>query len=41
VSAELGRPEHHEFRWLDFAAARGLAVPRVAAVLHWAEELTG
>src|SRR5512146_917831 len=24
VSAELGRPEHHEFRWLPFDAARSL-----------------
>jgi bis(5'-nucleosidyl)-tetraphosphatase len=36
VSAELGRPEHHEFRWLNFDEARRLAVPRVAAVLDWA-----
>jgi bis(5'-nucleosidyl)-tetraphosphatase len=37
VSAELGRPEHHEFRWLDPAAARKLVVPRLAAVLDWVE----
>jgi bis(5'-nucleosidyl)-tetraphosphatase len=36
VSAELGRPEHHEFRWLGFDEARSLTVPRVAAVLDWA-----
>jgi bis(5'-nucleosidyl)-tetraphosphatase len=35
VSAELGRPEHHEFRWLDVVAARKLVVPRLAAVLDW------
>jgi|SRR5688572_10174975 len=35
----LGAPEHHEFRWLKFDAARQLAVPRIAAVLAWAEEL--
>jgi bis(5'-nucleosidyl)-tetraphosphatase len=35
VSAELGRPEHHEFRWLDLVVARKLVVPRIAAVLDW------
>jgi bis(5'-nucleosidyl)-tetraphosphatase len=35
VSAELGRPEHHEFRWLDLVVARKLFVPRIAAVLDW------
>jgi bis(5'-nucleosidyl)-tetraphosphatase len=33
ISAELGRPEHHEYRWLSFDAAARLVVPRVAAVL--------
>jgi 8-oxo-dGTP pyrophosphatase MutT (NUDIX family) len=33
---ELGRPEHHEFRWLDFEGARKLLVPRVEKVLTWA-----
>jgi len=36
VNRELGTPEHHEFRWLTFDAARSLAVPRIAAVLDWA-----
>jgi bis(5'-nucleosidyl)-tetraphosphatase len=36
VSAELGRPEHDEFRWLPFAEARTLLVPRLQAVLDWA-----
>lgn len=36
VSPELGRPEHHEFRWLDHAAARALLVPRLQRVLDWA-----
>ena len=41
ISAELGRPEHHEFRWLSFEAARGLAVPRIQAVLDWARGVVG
>ncbi len=39
VSPELGRPEHHEFRWLSFEAAGERAVPRIAAVLEWARTL--
>lgn len=38
VSEELGHPEHDEFRWLEYDAARGLLVPRVLAVLDWAEK---
>jgi bis(5'-nucleosidyl)-tetraphosphatase len=34
---ELGHPEHDEFRWLPYEAARALLVPRVAAVLDWAQ----
>lgn len=37
VSAELGRPEHHEYRWFSWEAARKVTVARVAAVLQWAE----
>jgi bis(5'-nucleosidyl)-tetraphosphatase len=36
VSVELGRPEHHEFRWLAFDEAGALLVPRVAAIIAWA-----
>ncbi|MEK7816582.1 MAG: bis(5'-nucleosyl)-tetraphosphatase [Pseudomonadota bacterium] len=38
VSAELGHPEHDEFRWLSYDKAKELLVPRVAAVLDWAEK---
>ena len=36
VSPELGHPEHDEFRWLDYDSARPLLVPRVQAILDWA-----
>jgi 8-oxo-dGTP pyrophosphatase MutT (NUDIX family) len=36
VSVELGRPEHHEFKWLTFADAAAQVVPRVRDVLLWA-----
>jgi bis(5'-nucleosidyl)-tetraphosphatase len=39
VSPVLGRPEHHEFRWLGYRAARVLLVPRVQRVLDWAEAI--
>jgi 8-oxo-dGTP pyrophosphatase MutT (NUDIX family) len=38
VSPELGRPEHHEFRWVSFDEAEELMPPRLAAVLEWAKE---
>lgn len=36
VSAELGRPEHHEYRWVTLDEALGLVVPRIGAVVTWA-----
>lgn len=33
---ELGRPEHHEWRWVDYEEARRLLGERVGAVLDWA-----
>lgn len=39
VSAELGRPEHQEFRWLAFENAEELVVPRLQEVLAWAARL--
>jgi len=38
INPELGMPEHHEYRWLTPADALGRVVPRVAAVLAWAQE---
>ncbi len=38
---DLGRPEHHEWRWVEPAAARALVGARVADVLDWAWRLTG
>jgi 8-oxo-dGTP pyrophosphatase MutT (NUDIX family) len=36
ISAELGRPEHDEFRWLSFDDAEDVLPPRLAIVLDWA-----
>jgi 8-oxo-dGTP pyrophosphatase MutT (NUDIX family) len=37
VSEELGRPEHHEYRWFTATEARRQASPRLKPVLQWAE----
>ena len=37
ISPELGRPEHHEYRWASFDEAQELLPPRLAAVLEWAQ----
>ena len=38
VSTALGRPEHHEFRWVSFDEAEDLLPPRLAGVLGWARQ---
>lgn len=40
VNPELSRPEHHEYRWLDYSTARSRLVPRLQAILQWANKLT-
>ena len=37
VSKELGRPEHHEYRWVTADQAEELLPPRLAIVLEWAK----
>ena len=37
VSKELGRPEHHEYRWVTLDQAEELLPPRLAVVLEWAK----
>ena len=39
ISAELGRPEHNEYRWASQEEARALLPPRLIPVLEWAKEL--
>lgn len=38
-SPELGRPEHHEFRWATRDGAARLLPPRLQPVLEWAATL--
>ncbi len=36
VNPALGRPEHHEYRWLPLDTALALTVPRLQRILRWA-----
>jgi 8-oxo-dGTP pyrophosphatase MutT (NUDIX family) len=36
ISAELGRPEHDEYRWVSFDEARTLLPQRLLPILDWA-----
>ena len=38
VVPELGKPEHHEWRWVDYEQALGLVSPRVLPVVDWAHD---
>jgi len=39
VSKELGRPEHHEYRWITQEEAEELLPPRLGIVLEWARRM--
>ncbi|CAG9184958.1 NUDIX domain-containing protein [Cupriavidus pinatubonensis] len=41
VSPELGRPEHHEFRWVPLGAAHELMPSRFWPILQWAQDVIG
>ena len=41
ISPELGIPEHHEYRWVDFNEAYDMASPRVRLVVQWARQVVG
>jgi 8-oxo-dGTP pyrophosphatase MutT (NUDIX family) len=39
ISEELGRPEHHEYRWMGYHEARDHLASRVVSILDWAHAL--
>ncbi len=39
VNPELGRPEHHEYRWVSFDEGERLLGPRLRPVLAWARRI--
>ena len=38
VNPELGRPEHEEYRWVDYPAAHKLLPARLQIILEWAAQ---
>jgi 8-oxo-dGTP pyrophosphatase MutT (NUDIX family) len=36
VNPDLGTPEHHEARWVDYARALSMVSPRLQPVMRWA-----
>lgn len=38
ISEEIGRPEHHEYRWLPYEEAHALLGDRLKTVLRWAQD---
>lgn len=41
IRPELGRPEHHEWRWFSLDEALAYVSPRVEPVVRWAAETIG
>lgn len=38
INVEMGKPEHEEYRWVNFEEAKLLAGDRIKKVLSWAED---
>ncbi len=39
VNPEIGRPEHHEYRWVDYRELMDLAPKRLSNIVAWAGEV--
>jgi bis(5'-nucleosidyl)-tetraphosphatase len=39
INPGIGKPEHHEYRWLSHKELRALAPARLHAVIDWAQRL--
>ena len=39
VNPELGRPEHHEYRWLSYDEIRRLSPKRLLMIIDWANDI--
>ena len=39
VNPEIGKPEHHEYRWVPYEAVRKLAPDRLLPIIDWANEI--
>jgi 8-oxo-dGTP pyrophosphatase MutT (NUDIX family) len=40
INPELGFPEHHEARWVDYPEALSMVSARLIPVVHWARGIT-
>jgi len=38
INPEIGMPEHHEYRWVNFSSLKKLLPPRLQKVADWAKE---
>ena len=38
INPELGKPEHHEARWVTFDQAFSMVAPRLVPVIRWARD---
>lgn len=36
VNPEIGKPEHHEYRWLSYAEIKKLSPARILSIIEWA-----
>ncbi|MFC2164086.1 NUDIX domain-containing protein [Acidobacteriota bacterium] len=41
VNPELGKPEHHEYRWLPYEEIKKLSPERLLHIIEWANTLIG
>jgi len=41
VNPRIGRPEHHEYRWLSYPELEKLSPPRLLSVISWAHGVVG
>jgi 8-oxo-dGTP pyrophosphatase MutT (NUDIX family) len=39
VNPEIGRPEHHEYRWLTYDDLKRLSPERLKDIIEWAKEV--
>jgi 8-oxo-dGTP pyrophosphatase MutT (NUDIX family) len=39
TNPELGRPEHHEYRWLSFDEVKKRSPKRLLTIIDWADEI--
>ena len=39
INPELGRPEHHEYRWLSYEQMKKFAPERLLPIIEWAHKI--